>query len=406
MRLSHANSVFISILILLFFTFFDTSAHANEKEWTFLIYLNGNNNLDSYGKVNLNQMEQVGSTDQINVVVQWASLENRKTQRLYVIRDQDSKNVTSPILDTPGNVDMGDWHNLVEFVRWGVEKFPAKHYFIDIWDHGTGWHDLKNLNLRPASTIFHPTDISWDDITGNSITTIQLGDAMRESAKIIGHKVDLYASDACLMSMAEVAQEVSDSVEIFAGSQEVEPGAGWPYQTFLKRWTEMTQPTSRDVAKALTEEYVKSYTGGVNGTQNVTFSAFDLAYLNQLNGSVFQLGKKLNSLDSNAKAKVIQAIQKTQNFTYSDYGDLNDFTNQLEAGNIPGITPLTLESVKYAIQLFVFANGTSEKFKRASGVSIWLPMSVYAYSSYSDAYRTLKFHAMTQWGDALNALFR
>ena len=52
-----------------------------EKEWTFLLYLNGNNNLDSFGKLNINQMEAAGSSDAVNLVVQWASLANRDTRR-------------------------------------------------------------------------------------------------------------------------------------------------------------------------------------------------------------------------------------------------------------------------------------------------------------------------------------
>src|SRR4051812_16677829 len=63
---------------------------ATVKEWTFLTFLNGNNNLDSFGALNINQMEQVGSTDQINIVVQWASLRNRRTQRLYITKDKDT----------------------------------------------------------------------------------------------------------------------------------------------------------------------------------------------------------------------------------------------------------------------------------------------------------------------------
>src|SRR5687768_5808271 len=57
---------------------------SDKKEWTFLIFLNGNNNLDRYGTLNLNQIEKVGSTDKINVVVQWASYSTGTVKRLYM----------------------------------------------------------------------------------------------------------------------------------------------------------------------------------------------------------------------------------------------------------------------------------------------------------------------------------
>src|ERR1700757_4673970 len=83
-------------------------AAAADKEWTFLLYLNGNNNLDSFGKLNINQMEAVGSSDAVNMVVQWASLENGDVRRLLVQKDNDTNNVTSPVVQNMGSVDMGD----------------------------------------------------------------------------------------------------------------------------------------------------------------------------------------------------------------------------------------------------------------------------------------------------------
>ena len=98
----------------------DTAAPHGQKEWTLLVYLNGHNNLDSFGALNINQMEQVGSTKDINVVVQWASEAVATTKRLYVKKDNDPNTVTSPVVQDMGKVDMGDWRNVVEFVRWGV----------------------------------------------------------------------------------------------------------------------------------------------------------------------------------------------------------------------------------------------------------------------------------------------
>jgi len=374
------------------------------KEWTFLIYLNGNNNLDSFGKLNINQMEEVGSTADVNVVVQWASLKNKKTQRLYVVKDNDTQKVTSPVVDNAGNVDMGDWHSVVEFVKWGVAHYPAKHYFIDIWDHGSGWHAIRNRS--GVRSDFNITDISWDDNTGNSITTQQLGQALVESAKVIGHKVDLYASDACLMAMAEVADEVSDAVSIYAGSEEVEPGAGWPYQTFLKKWAAKPKSTPAEVATYLTEEYVASYNGGVNGTQDVTFSAFDLDKMGSFDTAVSSFGNDLKKLDSAARGKVVQAGTNAQRFTFDDYADLPDFLSNLDNANIGGLSRDMTQGVRTAINQFVIANGNTGSMNHALGLSIWLPGSISAYNSYSDRYGKLKFHSKTKWGETLHALLQ
>ena len=197
---------------------------------------------------------------------------------------------------------------------------PAKHYFLDVWDHGSGWHAIQ-LNsaamAQPDHTIFggfSPLDISWDDNSGNSITTQQLGQALTESAKIIGHKVDLYASDACLMAMAEVANEMADSVQIYAGSEEVEAAAGWPYDALLKRWAAKPTSTAAEIATILAEEYVKSYSGGENGTSDATYSVFDMSKLTNFAGAVSAFGAKLQKLDTNSRKAILTAATQSTAF--------------------------------------------------------------------------------------------
>jgi hypothetical protein len=414
-RHSRRSYMRITTALALFTLCFSFAALANnppqntEKEWTLLVFLNGNNNLDRFGKINMLQMEKVGSTADINVVVQWASISRRGVQRYYVTKSTNPNDTTSPSIQDLGQVDMGDWKNLVAFVEWGVKNFPAKHYFVDVWDHGSGWHAIQNrlkaldsrVNMNPG---FSPFDISWDDHTGHSISTQQLGEAMAQAKQIIGHKVDLYGSDACLMAMAEVANEMSDSVSTFSGSQEVEPGAGWPYDTFLARWAKKPKSSPNEVGKYLTEEYTASYMGGVNGHGNVTFSTYDLSKMEVLNKAIAKLGHDLATLGSEGTAKVMQILAGVQSFTFSDYGDLGDFVGGLETASIAGLERAPLAELKEAISHFVVANKVTPNFARATGISIWLPSSKDVYDSYSSKYEALKFQQNTHWGDTLKAL--
>lgn len=376
------------------------SAAQVQREWTFLVYMNGNNNLDQFGTLNLNEMEQVGSTDKVNVVVQWASLEGGTTKRVYVTKDNDPNKVTSPILEDIGNVDMGDWRTLVEFVRWGAEHYPAKHYFLNVWNHGSGWH-LKS-NIR--GNRMHATDISWDDKSHNHITTEQLGQAMTEVSKIIGHKLDIYGSDACLMAMPEVADEMSDSVETFIGSEEVEPGKGWPYDTFLTNWNSLADMSGSEVAKTLVRDYVKSYQGGTHGTESATLSAFDMSKLGALNRAIRDYGLVLKNLDKASHKKVLAAADASQKFAYSDYVDLLDFISQVSAARITGLGRSEQSMLKDAAQQFVIANAATESHAKAQGLAIWLPTSSWSFDSYFARYKGLHFHADTGWGDTIQAL--
>src|SRR3990167_3912059 len=86
-----------------FFMLGFTMAHADQtpakKKWTFMIFLNGNNNLDHFGEANIKSMEKVGSNDDVNIVVQWASYKSRKVTRLYIQKSSDGSKVTSPVIE-------------------------------------------------------------------------------------------------------------------------------------------------------------------------------------------------------------------------------------------------------------------------------------------------------------------
>lgn len=364
-----------------------------EKEWTFLLFLNGHNNLDYFGGFNVNQMEEVGSNENLNLVVQWASFKNHKTQRLLIQKDNDAQNVTSPVVESLDPVDMGDYRQLVEFVRWGVEKYPAKKYMIAVWNHGNGWYRLGNAQR----------DISYDDLSGNKITTEQLGLAMAEAAKIMGHKVDIYGSDACLMAMAEIAGEMKDSVQFMVGSEELEPGYGWPYSTWLQKWASNEKASAKEVSVYLTDEYIKAYDGGIYGFQDVTFSAMDLTKFDGLSKAISSLNASLSNLVP-ADINAVKAVaHSTQSFTYDDYRDLGDFVNRLSNSKV-GVQDSVLANADQAISDLVVANAGTGIYENVSGVAFWLPTSSYNLNQHQERYSKLQFNLETGWLNFLQML--
>lgn len=372
------------------------------KEWSFFLFLNGNNNLDDYGKQNILSMEQVGSSSEVNLVVQWASLAANTTERLYIKKSTNPNAVTSPVVDNPGLVDMGDYHKLVEFVRWGIQHYPAKHYFVAVWDHGGGWHQV--LGMRAKGLAHRPMDISWDDRSGHFITTEELGLAMGDIAKIIGKKIDLYGSDACLMAMAEVANEMRDSVDYYVGSEETEPGEGWPYQPIFAQWTSNPSLSPAGLAKLISREYVKAYSpGGVYSQSEVTMSAMDLSKLESFNQSVKNLKIELLSTITAQKQNIFNAANATQQYAYSDYKDFVDFTDQLESGKILA-NGSTLTNARKAAQDLVIENHATSTYSSSHGVSIWIPTDSSDYTNYDARYKGLLFARETDWSQLLNLI--
>jgi hypothetical protein len=373
-------------------------AQAAEKEWTLLVFLNGNNNLDGAGIEDVNEMEEVGSTENVNVVVQWASLRRRSVQRLLIQKDNDTHRVTSPIIEDMGPVDMGDWRSLVQFVAWAKEKYPAKKYFIDVWNHGGGWHLKKKGG--PAVR-----DISWDDKTGHAITTEQLGTALAESAAIIGRKVDVYGSDACLMSMIEVAGEMSSSVGIMVGSQELEPGDGWPYAEWLSAWNSLgAEASAVSVVQELTRLYKASYTGGSQGTEEVTLSALDLSKTEQLHASLARLALAIKNQDAASKAEIRRAAWRSLAFYEADYVDLGDLLQQMH-GVSTTLDLGLLGQLQEDLKSYVVANVSTPTYSRAQGVSIWWPTSKRSFDARAERYEGLNFSKSTGWGEVLASVY-
>ena len=104
-------------------------------QWTWLVYMAGDNNLQGAGRDDLAEMKRVGSTDQVNVIVQFDTEENKTT------RYRVEKNKLKSLQRMPG-VDCGNPKVLTGFIQWGIKNFPAKHYLVDIWNHGGGWENL------------------------------------------------------------------------------------------------------------------------------------------------------------------------------------------------------------------------------------------------------------------------
>jgi len=383
----------------------DTEEPASPKaEWTFLVYLNGNNNLDSFGTMNLKQMEQIGSTPEVNVVVQWASLKNRKTQRLLIEKDMANTSVSSPIVQDLGQIDMGSAKTLLEFIQWGIKKYPAKHYVVDVWDHGSGWHAIRN-KATLTNPKYHTTDISWDDNTGHSISTRQLADVLRTVSKQLGRKIDLYGSDACLMGMTEIANEMVDSVDTYVGSEEVEAAAGWPYHKILGALVQHPQMNSKDLGKVISDEFVSFYMAPENQDQgSATFSAFDLSKMNVLDEAILQLGVDLLTIKPADRRKIITAVSAAQRFTFDDYADLTDVLAQLESMKDPLVRTETITTLKRALGEFIITYGSTPALPKAYGASIWFPTNLSTYNQYASQYRELNFESQTNWNEALKHL--
>jgi len=169
----------------------------NIPEWTVMVYLAADNDLESAGINDINEMEMVGSSPDVKIVVQADRIPNYNssngdwttTRRYYITQDFDLMQINSQFNDL-GELNMGDPQTLIDFASWAVTEYPAKKYLLVIWNHGGGFRS-------PAYTT---KDIAWDDTSGGDrITMLELEDALSAISVQMGKNIDIVGMDALVL---------------------------------------------------------------------------------------------------------------------------------------------------------------------------------------------------------------
>ncbi len=383
--MKRVTSIAALTTLFLFVVFMPTSAQAQVKDWTVAIFLNADNNLDQFGIEDQEEMARVGSNANMNIVT-LIDRERGPAQINYI-----EKNKIVKIKDM-GELDMGNYNELVKFASFIKANYPAKHYSFTIWNHGSGWKN-KNVNA-----IFR--GISYDDSSNNHITNAQLTTATAQMAKALGQKIDVLNMDACLMQMVEVGHAVKDSVRFMVASEELEPGKGAPYDDILAGVKKGMTPAA--FASNWVNAFAKSYNGGSQGYDDSTQSAIDMSKFNTMVDAINGLAKALMSGKYSADVKAVLA--KTQKFDFPENIDLLHFVGLLKAkmsGN---------ESIKTACDKLLSAGKaavlcnkiTGNPSKNAKGIAIYLPANFRVESKYL----ALSFAKATLWDDMIQTFLK
>ncbi|MGB9741487.1 MAG: clostripain-related cysteine peptidase [Candidatus Bathyarchaeia archaeon] len=229
-----------------------------KNSWTFMVYLDADNNLDSYGLLNLQQMS-IGLSPEadVNVVV----LMDRLAQPAYVYKVTHNN---IQIVLSLGEVDMGSTETLAWFVEYAMENYASKYYLLDMWDHGGGYRG-----------------VCWDESSGKHLSPHDIETALATAEKKVSRKIDIVGFDACLMGMIEVCYELKDVANIVIGSEMLIPGYGWPYENLMQYLSANPNVDPYTFSKEIVTEYV-SYYESMQSTYFVQLSAINEAYVPEM----------------------------------------------------------------------------------------------------------------------------
>ncbi|GAB4282383.1 MAG: hypothetical protein Kow0029_27930 [Candidatus Rifleibacteriota bacterium] len=380
--MKRVSSIFI-IAALVFCSFSSGLSAAQVKEWTLAVFLNADNNLDPFGVEDQKEMSRIGSSDYLNIV----SLIDRERGPACI--NYIEKNNIKKIKDM-GELDMGDYRQLVSFMKFIKANYPARHYAITIWNHGSGWKN-KNENAVVRG-------ISYDDSSNNHITNAQLTTALKEINNILGQKVDVLNFDACLMQMVEVGYACKDYCRFIVGSEEVEPGKGAPYDDILKGIRKGMD--ARSFAQNWVKAFCGSYNGGSQGYDESTQSAVDCSKFDPMVDALNGFAKA--TMSGKYAREFGTVLKQVQKFEYPENIDLVHFAellkNQLK--NDESMKTACEKILAAAKNLIVEKGQTGYSTKNAKGIAIYLPYDFVV----EQKYRGLSFARDTMWDEMIAEL--
>jgi len=362
------------------------SAGSEEKDWTIFVYLDGDNNLEAYCDMSLEQMEMVGSDENVNFVVLYDKLSD-VADLLYV--EQGVSVSVGEKYGYPKEVNMADPDVLEGFIVNGMTDYPAEKYSVMLWDHGGGWRG-----------------ICWDDTTleltgvDDCITMVELREAFAGVHEATGEVIGVVGFDACLMAMPEVSYQLRDYASYLVYSEEVISAYSFPYDTIAAALVAEPTMDARAFAVCVAEEYADFYTS-MSGFVDWTISVFDMTYMDDLKAAVDYFGAELlGSLSTYVNAYQAAYIQADR-YYYPYNVDLIGFANNLIADPTIKDTGIrdAAQEVVMATDDCMFAVFNGQHNVDSTGLAIYLPSTHDGMKSIKDEYATIPFATETSWYD-------
>jgi hypothetical protein len=364
------------------------AVNADEGSWTFMVYLDGDNDLEEDCINIFLNLSSVGSTANVNIVVQLDRIggyDNRfgdwtDCKRFYV---------TKGMTPTPENaiqnlteVNMGNPNTLTNFVNWAIGSYPADKYCLVLSDHGSG--------CVHSVCIDYTNGHDW-------ITLPELSQAL----SAVPQRMDVLYFDACLMGMVEVAYQIRDYANVMVASEEA-AWTGTPYDQYLLNLTANPSMSPGELADVIVSSYIE-YTAA-NSLQS-TMSGVDLSQISSLKTATSSLAQRLNVSESVYNETIRRVRGQTEGYQgpYSDmygwYMDLYHFA-QIISQYIPDPAIKTdAVNVMTWLNYAVFVEGHCHH-PNSHGLSIFFPCEMGTdYDSFMTAYKATDFANHTVWDE-------
>jgi len=229
-----------------------------QDEWTFMVYMDGDNNLEDAGVDDFLEIASEGSTATVNILVLFDRVSGYYTgygdwtdARRGRVNNGDTPTAGWGV--SVGEVNMGDPQTLIDFVEWGIQNYPAQKYCVVLWNHGGGWRTPPEDQEAPYKAV------CWDETSSHDCLYMNEVRSALATIEADYEEVDLVGFDACLMAMAEVGYEIRNHTSCCVGSEKGEPNDGWPYDLIMPDLTADPTMSVFDLGQVIVDRYYQSF---------------------------------------------------------------------------------------------------------------------------------------------------
>jgi ribosomal protein L40E len=294
------------------------------RNWTVLIYMAADNDQQSAVFNDINEMEVVGSTQQVNIIV-YVDFRNNSTHfdsgayAFNITKDTPPSNssINSEPLNTPlpTEPNMGDPATLLAFIKFGQNFSQAAHYMLILWDKGLGY-----------------TGVCYDETNGGDQLLPQEIALVLEDDTI--EHIDITAFDASFMGQLELAFEIQEGTDYIIFSEETVLTNHFPYHLFLNSLILFEDSPPILLAREVVNRYIEAYSpGGAYYADypippsTLCLSVINTSLITQVFTWFYQTINWLNASYNtySCYAEISTARGLTQQFSVPHYIDLGNF---------------------------------------------------------------------------------
>lgn len=328
---------------------------------TVLVYMNGSNLESEYSEATTDLSEMVSATqsDKVNVIVQ--TMGTKKWDSKYGILPTKSQRykVVNNGLELVDNslpqLDCTAAATLLDFIKWGVAKYPADRYMLVFWNHGGG----------PVYGFGYD---EWNKDSSASLTIDEMQVAITSS----GVKFDIIGMDCCIMSSLEVCMALYDCCDYMILSEEFESGLGWSYKGWLSALAKNPAISSYDVAKIAIDDNIAANKNSSEG-DSAALAFIDESMIKVLYTAwkEFAYANEEALLNSNFSQKVqgergLNAMRSDDNPTLSDYfiTDIMAVAQNIQSAEVDALSAALANTILYF---------NSYRDSAMTGMSVTLP---------------------------------